>query len=106
LQTMHISLRLMKKALLHPPYPKRVMTRFFPSFVLVSPTSSMYSTGKERILVRLGWAGETGTSAVVGSARGLAREWARLGAPGRAGEKRDLFDHPVASVKPLRDESP
>jgi hypothetical protein len=84
---MHISLRLMKKALLHPPYPKRVRTRFFPSFVLVSPTSSMYSTGKERILVRLGWAGETGTSAV------LASPAASLG---------DLFDHPVASVKPLR----
>jgi hypothetical protein len=88
---MHISLRLMKKALLHPPYPKRVMTRFFPSFVLVSPTSSMYSTGKERILVRLGWAGETGTSAVLASP---------------AASLDDLFDHPVASVKPLRDESP
>jgi hypothetical protein len=104
---MHISLRLMKKALLHPPYPKRVMTRFFPSFVLVSPTSSMYSTGKERILVRLGWAGEIGTSAVVGSARGLAREWARLG--GRVKRETFLIILWLRSnrfAQPLRDESP
>lgn len=72
----------MKKALLHPPCPKRVRTRSFPSFVLISPASSMYPTGKERILVRLGWAGETGTPAVLASP---------------AASLDDLFDHPVAA---------
>ncbi len=52
------------------------------SFVLVSPTSSMYPAGKERILVRLGRAGETGTPAVLASP---------------AASLDDLFDHPARS---------
>jgi len=48
---------MLKKALLHPPCPKRAGTRSFPSFVLGSPQSSTYPPREGARLGALGVGG-------------------------------------------------
>jgi hypothetical protein len=48
---------MLKKALLHPPFPKRAKTRSFPSFVLGSKILNV-PMGKSRSWPAQGWVGE------------------------------------------------
>jgi hypothetical protein len=72
--------RTLKKALLHPPYPRRAETRLFPVFVLASLRGSTYYRGCG--FRPIAWCGR-------------ARERHVLACSGWAGEKSGFFEHPI-----------